>query len=118
MGMVAHGWAWCHISQPAGPAGVRLHSKCLHIDCPLIDDDEDDEGEEPRADALAMVERLAMIMSLQWPQVVEVRGPAERSLTAACHCHVTVVGTAAACPHCLTADSTQRACWHPNLLPD
>jgi hypothetical protein len=98
--MVAHWWAWCHSSQPAGPAGVRLQATHLHIDCQLCDDDDEPERTEPRADVLAMVERLAMIMSLQWPEVVEVRGPAERSLTTACHC-VTVVGTAAACPACL-----------------
>jgi hypothetical protein len=102
MGMAAFWWAWCHSSQPAGPAGVRLHARQLSIDCRLRDDDDaDDDSMPPRADALAMVERLAMIMSLQWPGVVEVRGPAERFLTAACHCHVTVVGTAAACPACL-----------------
>jgi hypothetical protein len=100
MDMAAFWWAWCHSSQPAGPAGVRLHARQLSIHCQLSDEYE---PEEPRADALAMVERLAMIMSLQWPQVVEVRGPAERSLTAACHCRVTVVGTAAACPACLPA---------------
>jgi hypothetical protein len=80
MGMAAHWWAWCHSSQPAGPAGVRLQTTHLHICCPLIDADMDDEDEGPRADVLAVVERLAMIMSLQWPEVVEVRGPAERSL--------------------------------------
>jgi hypothetical protein len=100
MDMAAFWSAWCHSSQPAGPAGVRLQTTHLHIICQLRNDAEDDEDEEPRADLLAMVERLAILMSLQWPQVVEVRGPAERSLTAACHCHVTVVGTAAACPAC------------------
>ena len=83
---------------------MRLQATHLHIDCQLCDEGgDDDDSMPPRTDALAMVERLAMIMSLQWPGVVEVRGPAERSLAAACHCHVAVVGTAAACPACLPA---------------
>jgi hypothetical protein len=83
---------------------VRLQATHLHIDWPLIDD-EDEEPEEPRADALAMVERLAMIMSLQWPEVVEVRGDQQGTLLhwRACHGRRRIADAAGAMRACALA---------------
>jgi hypothetical protein len=78
---------WCAATcQPfAGAAGVRLHTQHLKVYCfrwvlsPFDDDDDDDEDEdedsESEEDTAAMMERLAMLMCLDWPQVVEVRVP-------------------------------------------
>jgi hypothetical protein len=93
-------------SAAAGPAGVRLHTQHLRINCRLSQLDSDDYDVEPtfteflhdhdydddyedtepedwqpqdtgaREDVAAMVERLHQMMALSWPAVAEVRGPA------------------------------------------
>jgi hypothetical protein len=69
---------------------VRLHAKHLHIYCrlfPCWEGDGDEDDLMPREDAVWTMERLGRMMNVPWPEVVEVRVPAERSLPAACHGH-------------------------------
>jgi hypothetical protein len=77
----------CHRQHSAVNAGVRLHTQHLHIDCQLCELMGEFEGEEvdanpARLDAAYMVERLATVMCLSWPAVVEVRlGQQQGTLT-------------------------------------
>jgi hypothetical protein len=63
----------------AGPAGVRLQANHLHIECELCRVGSDEDIEQ-REDGVAMMQRLADMMWLSWPEVVEVCGDQQGTL--------------------------------------